>query len=90
MGSHFASDLSPVLTTARMILIVVEANVPSLWTLQRRLLALTGLGVDPDRIRLIVNRWHKGDEEPLKSIEKETKRRCSPACPMIFARPARR
>ena len=45
-----------------------------LWTLQRRLLALTGLGVDPERIRLIVNRWHKGDEEPLKSIEKETKR----------------
>jgi Flp pilus assembly CpaE family ATPase len=52
---------------------VAEANVPSLWTLQRRLLALTGLGVEADRIRLVVNRWHKGDDEPLKSIEKETK-----------------
>ena len=51
---------------------------------------LTGFGVDPDRIRVIVNRWHKGDEEALKSIEKETKRPCSPACPTIFARPARR
>jgi pilus assembly protein CpaE len=84
LGSHFASDLSPVLTTARMILIVVEANVPSLWTLQRRLLALTGLGVDPDRVRLVVNRWHKGDEEPLKSIEKETKRAVFACLPNDF------
>lgn len=74
LGSHFSSDLSPVLTSARMILIVVEANVPSLWTLQRRLLAMTGLGVDPERVRVIVNRWHKGDDEPLKSIEKDIKR----------------
>jgi pilus assembly protein CpaE len=73
LGAYFASDLSAILNSARMILVVAEANVPSLWTLQRRLLALTGLGVEADRIRLIVNRWHKGDEEPLKSIEKETK-----------------
>lgn len=74
IGSHFSSDLSPILSAARMILIVVEANVPSLWTLQRRLLALNGFGVNPDRVRVIVNRWHKGDEEALKSIEKEIKR----------------
>ncbi len=73
VGAHFSSDLSPVLRSARMIMMVAEANVPSLWTLQRRLLALTGLGVEADRIRVVVNRWHKGDEEPLKSIEKETK-----------------
>jgi pilus assembly protein CpaE len=73
LGAHFSSDLSPILSRARMILMVAEANVPSLWTLQRRLLALTGLGVEADRIRLVVNRWHKGDDEPLKSIEKETK-----------------
>jgi pilus assembly protein CpaE len=73
-GSHFSSDLSSVLRSARLILMVVEANVPSLWTLQRRLLALTGLGIDSDRVRLVVNRWHKGDEEPLRSFEKETKR----------------
>src|ERR1700690_1821556 len=84
IGSHFASDLSPILTSARIILIVAEANVPSLWTLQRRLLALTGLGVDPDRIRLVVNRWHKGDEEPLKSIEKETKRSVFACLPNDF------
>jgi CO dehydrogenase nickel-insertion accessory protein CooC1 len=30
--------------------------------------------VDPERVRVIVNRWHKGDEEVLKSIEKNIKR----------------
>ncbi|HVB55823.1 MAG TPA: hypothetical protein VNE63_05230 [Candidatus Acidoferrales bacterium] len=84
MGSHFASDLGPMLTTARMILIVVETNVPSLWTLQRRLLGLTGMGVDPERVRVIVNRWHKGDEEPLKAIEKDTKRSVFACLPNDF------
>ena len=84
LGSHFSSDLSPVLRSARMILIVAEANVPSLWTLQRRLLALTGFGVDPERIRVIVNRWHKGDDEALKSIEKETKRPAFACLPNDF------
>ena len=74
MGSHFSPDLSPVLRSARMILIVVEVNVPSLWALQRRLLALNGLGIDPERVRVIINRWHKGDEDALKSIEKDMKR----------------
>jgi pilus assembly protein CpaE len=74
LGSQFSSDWSPSLQTARMILLVAEANVPSLWTLERRLLALTGFGIDPDRVRVIINRWHKGDEEVLKSIEKNIKR----------------
>jgi pilus assembly protein CpaE len=74
LGSQFSSDWSPTLQTARMILLVAEANVPSLWTLERRLLALTGFGIDPDRIRVIINRWHKGDEDVLKSIEKNIKR----------------
>jgi len=73
MGSYFSSDLSPVLKSARMILIVVEVDVPSLWALQRRLLALSGLGIDPERVRLVVNRWHKGDEDALKGIEKDMK-----------------
>jgi pilus assembly protein CpaE len=84
LGAHFASDLAPILNSARMILMIAEANVPSLWTLQKRLLALTGLGVDADKVRLIVNRWHKGDEEPLKSIEKETKRTVFACLPNDF------
>jgi len=74
LGSQFSSDWSPVLQTARMILLVAEANVPALWTLERRLLALSGFGIDPDRIRVIINRWHRSDEEVLKSIVKNIKR----------------
>ncbi len=74
MGSQFSSDWSPVLKSARMVLLVAEANVPALWTLQRRLLALTGFGIEPEQIRVIINRWHKGDEEVLKNIEKDIKR----------------
>jgi pilus assembly protein CpaE len=74
VGSRFSSDFAGILKSARMILMIAEANVPSLWSLERRLQALPGFGVDPERVRVIVNRWHKGDEEVLKSIEKNIKR----------------
>lgn len=74
MGSQFGTDWAPILRTARMVLIVAEANVPSLWTLQRRLAALTGLGVEPDRAKIVLNRWHKGDEDILKGIQKDINR----------------
>jgi Flp pilus assembly CpaE family ATPase len=57
-----------------MVMVVAEANVPSLWTLDRRLAAMMGFGMDSERARIIINRWHKGDEEVLKSIEKNISR----------------
>jgi CO dehydrogenase nickel-insertion accessory protein CooC1 len=30
--------------------------------------------MEQDRIRVVINRWHRGDEEALKTIEKEIKR----------------
>jgi pilus assembly protein CpaE len=74
MGSQFSSEWSPILRTARMVMVVAEANVPALWTLDRRLLALSGFGIEADRARVIINRWHKADEDVLKSIEKSIKR----------------
>jgi pilus assembly protein CpaE len=74
IGSQFSSEWAPILRMARMILIVAEANVPALWTMERRLLAMKGLGIEPDRARVIINRWHKGDEEVLKSIQKDINR----------------
>lgn len=71
MGSQFSSDWSSILQSARMILMVTETNVPALWTLDRRLQALAGIGVNTDRVRVIVNRWHKGDEETLKTLQNE-------------------
>jgi septum formation inhibitor-activating ATPase MinD len=52
----------------------MRANVPALWTLERRLLALKGFGIEPERARIIINRWHKGDDEILKSIQKDINR----------------
>jgi pilus assembly protein CpaE len=74
MGSQFSSEWSPILRMSRMVMIVAEANVPALWTLDRKLVALSGFGMEPDRGRIIINRWHKGDEEVLKSIEKNVNR----------------
>jgi len=71
MGSQFSSEWSSILRMARMILVVTEANVPALWTLERRLLAMKGFGISPERARVIINRWHKGDDEVLKSIQKD-------------------
>jgi pilus assembly protein CpaE len=74
MGSQFSSEWISILRMARMILIVSEANVPSLWTLERRLLALKGFGIEPERARIIINRWHKGDDEVLQSVQKNLSR----------------
>jgi len=74
MGSQFSSEWSSILGGSRMIMVVAEANVPALWTLDRRLAAMTGFGLDPERARIIINRWHKGDEEVLKSIQKNINR----------------
>ena len=84
VGSQFSSEWGSILRSARMILIVAEANVPSLWTLERRLLALKGFGISPDRARIIINRWHKGDDDVLKSIQKEINRPIFASLPNDF------
>src|SRR6202161_4539753 len=84
MGSQFSSEWSPILRMARMILIVAEANVPALWTLERRLVALKGFGIEPDRARIIINRWHKGDDEVLRRIQNDINRAVFECIPNDF------
>lgn len=79
LGSIFPWEWSVALKSARLVLVVTEANVPGLWTLEKQLAALASSGIDPQRFRVVVNRWHKADEEALKSVEKKIK--CS-----IYAR----
>jgi pilus assembly protein CpaE len=74
LGSQISADWTPILQSARIVLLVVEANVPSLWTLERRLVAMAGFGIPQERVAIVVNRWHKGDDEALKGIEKNLKR----------------
>lgn len=84
IGSQFSTEWANILRMARMILIVAEANVPSLWTLERRLLALKGFGISQERARIIINRWHKGDDEVLKSIQKDINRPIFASLPNDF------
>jgi pilus assembly protein CpaE len=84
MGAQFSTEWVTILRMARMILIVAEANVPSLWTLERRLLALKGFGIPQERARIIINRWHKGDDEVLKSIQKDINRPIFASLPNDF------
>jgi len=84
IGSQFSAEWAQILRMARMILIVAEANVPSLWTLERRLLALKGFGISQERARIIINRWHKGDDEVLKSIQKDISRPIFASLPNDF------
>jgi pilus assembly protein CpaE len=74
IGAQALSDWSSLVRQVRMILLIAEANVPSLWTLERQFSALVALGIDPERIRMVINRWRRGDEDALKSVEKNTKR----------------
>ncbi|MGH9431317.1 MAG: AAA family ATPase [Terriglobia bacterium] len=74
LGTLYSSEWKPVLESARAILMVAEADVPSLWPLERHLIAFNSFGVDSNRLHVIINRWHKQDEEAIKSVEKLVKR----------------
>ena len=73
LGATCSSEWIPILRLAHRVVMVSETNVPSLWSLERQLSLLRSLGVDSDRIRLVVNRWHRADEEPLGAFEKRVK-----------------
>ena len=73
IGSDFSADVGRLLELCRMVLLVAETDVASLWALERRFIAMSGLGIDPDRIRIVINRWRRGDEEALRVLEKSTK-----------------
>ena len=73
-GSMYSSEVRAILSLARVILLSTQADVPSLWTLSRHLTALVDLGIDPQRIHLVVNRWHKRDDAALASVEKNLRR----------------
>jgi Flp pilus assembly CpaE family ATPase len=58
---------------ARQVILVTETSVTSLWSLERLINILRSMGIDPDRLRLVVNRWHRPDDEALKAFEKRMK-----------------
>jgi len=54
-------------------MVVAEADVPALWTLEKHLNKLSSWGIEPDQCRVIINRYHRTDEEAIKAFEKRIK-----------------
>ena len=74
IGSTYSLQSRPLLRMARMVMLVAEADVPALWTLEKHLAKLASWGIDDDQCRVIINRWHRSDEDAIKAFEKRTKR----------------
>ena len=73
MGCSYSIHSRPLLRMARMVMLVAEADVPALWTLEKHLSKLSSWGVEPDQCRVIINRYHRSDEDAIKAFEKRTK-----------------
>ena len=86
MGSVYTSEWKPVLQLARTVLVVTQADVPGLWALERHLSALASFGLDATKLQIIINRWHRPDEEALKAFEKKAKRPIFARIPNDFRR----
>jgi pilus assembly protein CpaE len=84
VGSFFTSEWTPALQLARLIILMAETDVPALWSLERQLSAIRSAGLDPDRFRIIINRWHRSDEEALEAFEKKIKQTVSARLPNDF------
>jgi pilus assembly protein CpaE len=73
-GVSYSEEWKSVLDMARAILVVAESDVPALWSLERHLSDLTALGLDSQRLKVVLNRWQRRDEEALQKFEKSAKR----------------
>jgi len=73
LDTNCSSEWAPVLRLSRVIVLMAETNVPSLWSLERQVLLLRSLGINSNRFRIVINRWHRADEEPLEAFEKRVK-----------------
>jgi pilus assembly protein CpaE len=68
LGAFYSPDWRNVLYRSE-VLLISEADLPGLAKLHKHLGALGNLRVDLSRVRLVINRWHRQDEEALKKIE---------------------
>ncbi len=67
-GSFYSAEWQNVLRAAE-ILLISEADLAGLAKLHRHLGALGKLHVDSRQVRLVINRWHRHDEEALGKVE---------------------
>ena len=67
-GSFYSEESQGVLQDAE-ILLVSEADLPGLARLHRHLGSLANLQIPAEQVRLVINRWHRQDEEALEKVE---------------------
>jgi pilus assembly protein CpaE len=84
-GVAYSAQWKAVLDMARAILVVAEPDVPALWSLERHLTDLGALGLDRQRLHVVMNRWQRRDEEALQKFEKSAKRSIFARLPNDFA-----
>jgi len=72
MGSFYSAEWERMLQRAE-VLLVSEADLTGLAKLDKHLRALANLRVPSNQIRLVINRWHRSDEEALTQIESNMK-----------------
>lgn len=70
LGSFYSPEWQKQLQDSE-VLLVSEADLPGLAKLHRHLDALEKLKVSATRVRLVINRWHRHDEEALEKVEKD-------------------
>jgi pilus assembly protein CpaE len=72
LGAFYSSEWERILQAAE-VLLVSEADLPGLAKLDKHLRALSNLRVASSQVRLVINRWHRSDEEALAHIESTMK-----------------
>lgn len=73
IGSVYSSEWRSILGWASIVL-VAQADVPGLAKLERHMFTLTTLGIGPEQIRVVINRWHRRDEDALRLAERRIRR----------------
>lgn len=86
MGVHCPETWAGLMTSARFVLLVSEAHVTSLWGVERQISALLAHKIDPNLLRLVINRWHHRDDGVLKTVEQRTKRNIFLRLPNNFSK----
>ena len=72
MGSFYSAEWERMLQAAE-VLLVSEADLTGLAKLDKHLRALANLRVPSNQVRLVINRWHRSDEDALAQIENSMK-----------------
>jgi pilus assembly protein CpaE len=72
LGAFYSADWRNVLHASE-VLLISEADLPGLAKLHKHLGALARLNVPVNQTHLVINRWHRQDEDALLQIANDTK-----------------